>query len=118
MGKMMQCKGILRECALAFVILIGCREIRAEMQLGTNLMELFWYNGYRDYFVEGVNWATVTNPWKPELIRDLKAGYTVIRFMEWGGVCSDNGDPPIRSKWSERTPKTANHYTVKIAAYE
>ena len=70
--------------------------------IGTNFWDTDW-EGTADYFQSGVNFATTTNPWVPQLLTDL-APYHVIRFMDWN-LTNNSGNP--QAVWSTRTQKTA-----------
>jgi len=74
------------------------------MKLGTNFWNKQWHPS-SDYFPTGINWATVTNPWKPEFIADL-APFSNLRFMDLVPVNNSNV-----VNWSERVQKTSDHYT-------
>ncbi|HYG20216.1 MAG TPA: BACON domain-containing carbohydrate-binding protein, partial [Ohtaekwangia sp.] len=76
--------------------------------IGTNFWRVDWGSGWSDYYTAGVNWSTVTNPWRSDFISDL-APYSVLRFMDWGPT---NGSEFIN--WSSRIQKTANHYTLTV----
>jgi len=41
------------------------------MRLGTTFWHIGW-EGWQDYFKPGLNWATVTDPWNPQLLVDLQ----------------------------------------------
>jgi regulation of enolase protein 1 (concanavalin A-like superfamily) len=86
----------------------------ASMLLGTNFWNFGWGNGRADYFNSGINWSTVTNPWRQAFLNDISI-YRVIRFMDQVPTNSSNV-----VNWSERTPKTADHYTTPggAVAYE
>lgn len=84
------------------------------MKLGTNFWNFGWGNGRADYFNSGINWSTVSNPWRQQFLDDVSI-YGVIRFMDQVPTNSSNV-----VNWSERTAKTANHYTTSngAVAYE
>jgi len=84
------------------------------MKLGTNFWNFGWGTGWADYYNSGVNWSTVTNPWRQKLLDELSI-YSVIRFMDQVPTNSSNV-----VNWSERTAKTANHYSTSggAVAYE
>lgn len=77
------------------------------MSPGCNFWNIGW-EGTTNFFVSGLDWATTTNPWNPTLITELQqAKMKCLRFMDWNVVnysCVQN--------WSQRIPKTANHYNV------
>jgi len=70
--------------------------------IGANFWNIDW-EGQDDYFVKGTDFATATNPWRPELLTDL-APYKVLRFMDWNGT--NEKDNP-QAVWSTRKQKTA-----------
>lgn len=76
--------------------------------IGTNFWRVDWGNGWTDYYNSGINWSTVTNPWRTDFINDL-APYSVLRFMDWGPT---NGSEFVN--WSSRIQKTADHYNVTV----
>jgi Carbohydrate binding module (family 35)/Viral BACON domain/Secretion system C-terminal sorting domain len=77
------------------------------MTPGANFWNIGW-EGWQDFFVPGLNWATTTNPWNPTLISELQAAkIKCLRFMDWNSVNSSSV-----VNWSQRIPKTANHYNV------
>lgn len=72
-----------------------------ELFLGANFWRIDW-EGTADFFVEGVDWATVDDPWQPQLLEDL-APYRVLRFMDWNLV---NEDPNPQADWATRKQPT------------
>ena len=70
--------------------------------VGANFWNIDW-EGSADFFQSGVNFATTTNPWVPQLLTDL-APYHVLRFMDWN-LTNDSNNP--QAVWSTRTQKTA-----------
>jgi hypothetical protein len=84
----------------------------ARMQVGTNFWNIAWGNAWKDYFREGVNWQTTTNPWRGDFIRDI-TGYAALRFMDW---VPTNNSPCER--WSDRISRTTDHYRTPGVAYE
>jgi hypothetical protein len=78
--------------------------------LGANFWRIDW-EGPQDFFVDGVDWATVENPWLPELVADL-APYRVLRFMDWNLV---NEDPNPQADWSTRKQPTESQTSEPIA---
>jgi len=75
------------------------------MTPGANFWNIGW-EGWQDFFAPGVNWPTATNPWNPTLVSELQAAdITCLRFMDWNEV-----NTACVVKWSQRIPKTANHY--------
>jgi hypothetical protein len=76
--------------------------------VGTNFWRIDWGNGWNDYFNSGVNWSSVTNPWRTDFINDMNP-YSVLRFMDWGPT---NGSEFVN--WSSRVPKTGNNYNYQV----
>ncbi len=77
------------------------------MTPGTNLWHIGW-SGWEKYFAAGLNWATTSNPWNPTFISELQQSKVkCLRFMDWNQT--NSGCP---QNWSQRIPKTANHYNV------
>lgn len=72
-----------------------------ELFLGANFWRIDW-EGTADFFVEGVDWATVEEPWQPQLLEDLEP-YGVLRFMDWNLV---NEDPNPQAAWATRKQPT------------
>ncbi len=84
---------------------------QSTMSLGTNFWNIGW--GIRDgVFKSGVNWSTTTDPWNAQLISELGI-YKAIRPMDF--VPTNN---TTITSWSQRIPKTADHYTTDGVAYE
>jgi hypothetical protein len=83
-----------------------------KMFLGANFWRHTWGNGPGDYFKSGVNFASTTDPWQPQLISDLSYA-KVLRFMDWGPT---NGSKFV--SWSQRVPKTGDQtgYSVPLSA--
>jgi len=79
--------------------------------IGQNLWNISWGNNWRDYYNEGVDWATVKNPWRPQFLEDLSRFKGPIRFMDWDVV---NFNPIIN--WDDRAKKTENHYGLSYGA--
>jgi uncharacterized protein YjdB len=78
------------------------------MTPGTNFWNIGW-TGWEDYFATGVDWKTTTNPWNPTLISELQqAKVKCLRFMDW-----NQANTACVTDWSQRIPKTANHYNVE-----
>ena len=69
--------------------------------VGTNFWNIDW-EGQDDFFQANVDFTTVTNPWKPELLADL-APYAVLRFMDWNQTNDSNN---VQAVWSTRKQKT------------
>ena len=69
--------------------------------IGTNFWNIDW-EGQGDFFQDNVDFTTVTDPWKPELISDL-APYAVLRFMDWNQTNDSNN---AQALWSTRKQKT------------
>ena len=106
----------MRKSFLFFSIMLAplfiVQPIEAQMSVGFNFWNISWGgsvtgNGSEyNYFTTGVNWATTTNPWNPTFISELQqAKARCLRFMDWGCVNSS-----LVTTWSQRIPKTANHY--------
>jgi hypothetical protein len=70
--------------------------------VGANFWNIDW-EGQNDYFQSGVNFATTTNPWLPQLLTDV-APYHVLRFMDWNQTNTSNNPQAV---WSTRKQKTA-----------
>jgi hypothetical protein len=69
--------------------------------VGTNFWNIDW-EGQSDFFQDNVDFTTVVDPWKPELLSDL-APYAVLRFMDWNQT-NDSNNP--QAVWSTRKQKT------------
>lgn len=69
--------------------------------VGANFWNIDW-EGQDDYFVAGTDFATTTNPWKPQFLSDL-APYGVLRFMDWN-LTNDANNP--QAHWATRKQKT------------
>jgi hypothetical protein len=69
--------------------------------IGTNFWNIDW-EGQGDFFQQGVDFSTATNPWQPELLTDL-APYAVLRFMDWNQT-NDSNNP--QATWGTRKLKT------------
>jgi len=69
--------------------------------IGTNFWNIDW-EGQGDYFQDNVDFTTVTDPWRPDLLTDL-APYSVLRFMDWNQT-NDSNNP--QAVWSTRKQKT------------
>lgn len=69
--------------------------------VGANFWNIDW-EGQGDYFQSGVDFATTTNPWVPELLTDL-APYHVLRFMDWNQTNDSNNSQAV---WTTRKQKT------------
>jgi len=78
--------------------------------VGANFWRIDW-EGTDDFFVSNVDWASVTNPWQPQLLSDV-APYKVLRFMDWNLV---NTDPNTQAVWSTRKQKTQKQDGEPIA---
>jgi len=70
--------------------------------VGANFWNIDW-EGQNDYFQSGINFATTTNPWLPQLLTDL-APYHVLRFMDWNQTNNSNNPQAV---WTTRKQKTA-----------
>lgn len=70
------------------------------MFLGANFWGLQWQSP-QEYFFDQASFAPDSNPWLPQLLRDL-APYKVLRFMDWN--LTNDADNP-QSTWSTRRPK-------------
>jgi hypothetical protein len=77
---------------------------------GVNFWRIDW-EGAGDYFMSGVDFATVTNPWQPALFTDL-APFHVVRFMDWNAT-NDATNP--QASWSTRKPKTGDQTKAPVA---
>jgi len=77
------------------------------MTVGCNFWRIEWgEGGWSHYFADGVNWSTTTNPWNPTFVAELQESkMKCLRFMDW---VITNGSAV--TSWSQRIPKTANHY--------
>jgi hypothetical protein len=87
-------------------------EINAQMSMGFNIQDIGWGSASGgaqpeyNYFATNVNWSTTTNPWNPTFLAELtQAKAHCLRYMDWGQT---NGSDV--TAWSQRIPKTANHY--------
>ena len=81
--------------------------ISTGMTAGTQFWNIGW-EGTTNFFATGVNWSTTTNPWNPTFISELQqAKIKTLRFMDWNNI----NDCSARN-WSQRIPKTVNHYNV------
>jgi hypothetical protein len=69
--------------------------------IGANFWNIDW-EGQGDFFQDGVDFTTVTNPWIPDLLTDL-APYSVLRFMDWNQTNDSNNAQAV---WSTRKQKT------------
>jgi hypothetical protein len=69
--------------------------------IGSNFWNIDW-EGQGDFFQANVDFTTVTNPWRPELLADL-APYAVLRFMDWNQTNDSNN---AQASWSTRKLKT------------
>jgi hypothetical protein len=96
-------------------VLLSPLNLHAQMTVGACLWRVDWGSSdgsqgsdqaVYNYFSANVDWSTTTNPWNPVFINELKqAKISCLRFMDWGPV---NGSQV--TTWSQRIPKTANHY--------
>lgn len=75
----------------------------AKFFVGTNFWNIGW-QGSGDYFTGNVNFATTDNPWRPDLVQDLKP-YHVLRFMDWNLTNTSNNP---QAHWNTRLKKTDN----------
>ena len=78
--------------------------------VGANFWRVDW-SGPDEYFTSGVDFATTTNPWRPELIADL-APFKVLRFMDWN-LTNDSNNP--QANFSTRKQKTDSQTSEPIA---
>jgi hypothetical protein len=69
--------------------------------IGTNFWNIDW-EGQDDFFQKGVGFASVTDPWRPELLADLSP-YAVLRFMDWNQTNDSNN---AQASWDTRKQKT------------
>jgi hypothetical protein len=70
--------------------------------VGANFWNIDW-EGQGDFFQNNVDFKTTTNPWNPQLLKDL-APYHVLRFMDWNGTNDSNN---VQAVWNTRKQKTA-----------
>jgi hypothetical protein len=80
--------------------------------VGVNFWRIEW-EGATDYFLPGVSFATVTDPWQPALFPDLTP-FHVVRFMDWNAT-NDASNP--QANWSTRKQKSGDQ-TVAPVAFE
>lgn len=78
--------------------------------VGGNFWRIDW-EGTADFFLPDVDWATVSNPWQPQLLADL-APHSVLRFMDWNLT---NDDPNPQATWSTRKQKAESQSNEPIA---
>ena len=78
--------------------------------VGVNFWRIEW-EGAADYFQSNVDFATVTNPWNPNLLNDL-APFKIIRFMDWNAT-NDSNNP--QANWSTRKQKTGDQTKAPVA---
>lgn len=69
------------------------------MTLGQNIL-WFYNSGSASYFVDNVDFATTSNPWKPVVVDELKP-FTVLRMMD---ADMTNRNPNV--VWTDRRKKT------------
>lgn len=69
---------------------------------GANFWNIDW-EGQQDYFRPGVDFATTMDPWRAELIADLRP-YRVLRFMDWNDT---NAAATIQAHAGTRKPRSA-----------
>ena len=82
----------------------------AKLFVGVNFWRIEW-EGAADYFQSNVDFATVTNPWNPNLLNDL-APFKIIRFMDWNAT-NDSNNP--QANWSTRKQKTGDQTNAPVA---
>ena len=82
----------------------------SKLFLGVNFWRIDWM-GADQFFKTGVNFATVTNPWRDDLITDL-APFHAIRYMDWNLA---NVSPNPQANWDTRPKKTDNQNKDPIA---
>jgi hypothetical protein len=75
--------------------------VGSHLFVGANFWNIDW-EGSDDYFTPGVDFATTTNPWQPQLLSDL-APYHVLRFMDWNMT---NAASNPQAHWATRKQKT------------
>lgn len=104
---------------LLFITMLLALYLNAEsqqnsMKLGTNFWNFSWGNGRVDYFNSGIDWNTVSNPWRQKFLDEIEI-YSVIRFMDQVPTNSST-----ITNWDERTLKTDDHYNTPrgAVAYE
>ena len=71
--------------------------------VGANFWHIDW-EGTDQFWPAGTDFATVTHPWRPELLADLEP-YKVLRFMDWN--ITNNANNP-QAKWATRVQPTAS----------
>jgi hypothetical protein len=69
---------------------------------GANFWNIDW-QGQDEYFRKGVDFSTEANPWRPELLADLRP-YRVLRFMDWNEA---NAAQSSQAHFDTRKQKTA-----------
>lgn len=82
----------------------------SKLFLGVNFWRIDWM-GSDQFFKAGVDFATVTNPWRDDLIADL-APFHAIRYMDWNLA---NVSPNPQANWDTRPKKTDNQNKDPIA---
>ncbi len=83
----------------------------AGMKVGTNFWDLGW-GIWDDVFRSGVDFSTVTDPWNPAFVDEVRH-YRVLRFMDFGQV-----NRSTEQSWSDRTLATEPRPAQERLAYE
>lgn len=78
--------------------------------VGVNFWRIEW-EGASDYFQSGVDFASVTNPWQPNLLTDL-VPFKIIRFMDWNAT-NDSNNP--QANWGTRKQKSQDQTSAPVA---
>jgi hypothetical protein len=78
--------------------------------VGANFWRIDW-EGPDDFFQSGVDFATVTDPYNPQLLSDL-APYHALRFMDWN-LCNNSDNP--QADWSTRKQQADSQTNEPIA---
>lgn len=86
------------------------RGLSDQMKIGTNFVDMdFTAGATADFVGVGTDWATTTNPWNAEFVKEIK-WYDHLRFMKWGKV---NGSTEV--DWVDRTLPTSSSNEVTMA---
>lgn len=70
------------------------------LEIGTNFWDVGWGGSGNDPFLDGYKNVTTANPWKPELLDEIRM-YTVFRFMDWGKTNNAAKEHP-GTRWADR----------------
>jgi len=79
---------------------------RNNMKLGSNFWNFAWGSGRADYFKDGVDWSTTTNPWNEDFLKDIQI-YSVLRFMDQNPTNLSE-----QRQWEDRTQPKEDHYST------